>query len=140
MTTLLVSSDPSIGDPIADALEHLGDDVMWCRGPSGIDSVCAAIRGTRCPLTSGIDAVVVDTWLTSDRLNRGFRSRRLVGYYERLGVPVVALTGSHNTGEASRFGPRTIAVPRRTAPAEIAAAVCGAVMLQKCHSRLGRPA
>ena len=129
MTTLLVSSDPTIGNAVANALEDTGDDVMWCRGPSGTDSVCAAVRGTRCPLTSGIDAVVVDTWLTSDQLGRGFRSSRLVEYYEHLGLPVVVLIGHRDVIQASKFGPRTITMPRRAASSDVAAAVHGTVVL-----------
>jgi hypothetical protein len=137
MTTLLVTPDATIGNAIADALEQSGDDVMWCRGPSGVDCTCAAIRGTRCPLTSGIDAVIVDTWLTSDQLDRGFRSSRLVEYYERLGLPVVVLIGHLDGTQASQFGPRTITIPRRSAPSDVAAAVRGTVDTQ---ASLDRPA
>jgi hypothetical protein len=135
MTTLLVSPDKTIGNAIADALEQTGDDVMWCRGPSGTDCVCAAVRGTRCALTSGVDAVVVDTWLTSDQLDRGLRSSRLVEYYERLGLPVVVLIGHRDVIRASKFGPRTITIPRHSAPSVVAAAVRGRVDLQASPDR-----
>ena len=138
MTTLLVSADASIGDAIADALERTGDDVMWCRGPAGSDCVCAAIRGARCVLTSGVDAVVVDTWLTSDQLGRGYRSAQLVRYYEELGLPVVALIGSRDIAQSLTFGPRTITMPRRSDPAEVAAAARGVAALYAAE--LDRPA
>jgi hypothetical protein len=130
MTTLLVTPDMKIGNAIADALEQTGEDVMWCRGPSGANCVCAAVRGSHCALTSGVDAVVVDTWLTSDQLDRGFRSSLLVDYYEGLGLPVVVLIGHRDVIQASTFGPRTFALPRHSPPTEVAAVVRGAVTLQ----------
>lgn len=96
-TVLLVSPDPTVGGPIADGLESAGYDVMWCCGPSGSECVCAAFRNKQCALTSGIDAVVLDTWLESDRLDRGLRSWRLLNYYEDLGLPVIVLHGRHMT-------------------------------------------
>jgi hypothetical protein len=140
MTTLLVSADARVGNGIADALERLGEDVMWCRGPSGADSTCAAVRGKRCPLTSGIDAVVVDTWLTSDQLRRGFGSSRLVEYYERLGVPVIALLGQHDPGQASRFSEQTVTLSRHACPMDVSAAVQGTLALRASKAALGRPA
>ena len=121
MTALLVTADASIGGPIADALERTGVDVMWCRGPAGHDCVCAAIRGPRCALTADVDVVVVDSWLTSDKLERGYRSWQLIRYYESFGLPVVALMGSRDTAPSLTSGRRTITMSRRSDPAEIAA-------------------
>ena len=129
MTTLLVCADPAVGEPIAEALERAGDDVMWCRGPSGTDCVCAAIRGNRCPLTSGIDAVVVDSCLASDQRDRGFRSSQLVKYYEDLGLPVVVLVGLRDLVQTFHYRPRTLAMPRRSDPVDVAAAARGAAAL-----------
>lgn len=125
MTTLLVCADPKVGEPIADALDRAGEAVMWCRGPSGIDGSCAAVRGGRCALTSGIDAVVVDTWLLSDQLDQGLRSSQLVEYYERLGLPVVVLIGLRDTLRSLQCGIRTITMARGSDPMDIAAAARG---------------
>jgi hypothetical protein len=133
MTTLLVSADPAIAEPIADAFERCGDDVMWCRGPSGSDAVCRAIRGGRCPLTAGVDVVVIDSWLTSDQLGCGLRSSRLVDYYEHLELPVVFLVGLHENLRTLHLGPRTVTVPRSADPIDIVAAARGAAMVGGPH-------
>ena len=127
-TVLFVSPDPAWGEPVADAIEETGYDLMWCRGPSGKDGVCAAIRGTRCPLTTSVDLAVVDTWLSSDQLGFGFKSWELVRYYERLGFPVIALLASGNARDDAP-GPRTITLARRSSPDEIARAVTAAKAL-----------
>jgi hypothetical protein len=129
MTTLLISADPAIGNPIADALQQTGEDVMWCRGPTGVDCTCAAVRGARCALTSGVDAVIVDSWLQSDQLDRGFRSARLVQYYEKLGLPVVVLVGFRDVAQTLHLGRQTITMSRCSDPSDVAAAARGAAML-----------
>jgi hypothetical protein len=78
--------------------------------------------------------------LTSDQLGRGFGSSRLIEYYERLDVPVVALVGQHEARQMSRSGAQTLILSRRSKPLDIAAAVRGAISLRSTEAPLGRPA
>lgn len=119
---LVVTGDESIGDPIADALEAEGFEVMWCPGPHEPFFLCAGAHDRHCPLAACADVVVLDGWLASDRLRRGVPSWHLLLYYRNHDVPVVALVGPDGL-PASRTDAGVAALPRQAAMDEVVGAV-----------------
>jgi DNA-binding response OmpR family regulator len=100
---LLVEQDPDMTDRIGSWLESAGHEVVACPGPSFPDYTCLADRGRPCPLSSVADIVVLDLWLSSDRVLMGTSSSRLLSHYLSTGKRVVALSSRRDERRMERL-------------------------------------
>ena len=98
-TVLLVESEESRRERLAQALEGGGYEVIACPGPTAPDYTCIGGREGYCPLVEHADVVVLDPWLAGDEHGVGTSADELVGLYSRRGRTVILL------GSAGRLDP-----------------------------------
>ncbi len=88
---LLVEADDIDRERFGAWLEDAGYDVVACPGPQGPQYTCVGSRTGACPLTEGVELIVLDTRLDSELAVAGTSATDLVSVYRATGKPVVIL-------------------------------------------------
>jgi hypothetical protein len=88
---LLVEADDIDRERYGRWLDDAGYEVVACPGPRGPEYTCVGSRTGVCPLTRGVELIVLDTRLDSELAVAGASAADLVSVYRATGKPVVVL-------------------------------------------------
>ena len=91
LSILLVEADDTERKRYGEWLEDAGYDVVACPGPQGPEYTCVGSRTGACPLTSGVELIVLDTRLEGEPEMVGASADDLTSVYRATGKPVVVL-------------------------------------------------
>lgn len=91
LSILLVEADDTERKRYGEWLEDAGYDVVACPGPQGPEYTCVGSRTGACPLTSGVELIVLDTRLEGEPAMAGASAADLISVYRATGKPVVIL-------------------------------------------------
>ena len=102
-SVLLVEADEDDRERFGRWLEDAGYDVVSCPGPRAPDYTCIGGREGACPLTAGVDMIVLDTRLDSELAVEGTSASDLLSVYRTTGKPILLVVpngslGAHEPG------------------------------------------
>ena len=102
-SVLLVEPDGDDRERYGRWLEDAGYEVVSCPGPRAPDYTCIGGREGACPLTAGVDMIVLDARLDSELAVEGTSASDLLSVYRATGKPVLLVApdgslGAHEPG------------------------------------------